>query len=118
MAGPGTKSSNMGVCEVTFEEFCDLVAKVLDSIPSEIIGDISVNAEDYPTKGSIEIMQRSKMVNIYGFWNPMIPNNITLCYWGFRADNDFSEQRISNVIKHEIEHSLTGPLGLKHSEHL
>ena len=102
---------------MNFDEFCELVGKVFDSIPANITDGISLSLEDYPTKGSIQIMQVRSLITVYGFWNPLVPKNITLCYWGFNADNDFSESRIESVIKHEIEHLLKDPLGMKHSEH-
>ena len=102
---------------MNFEEFCGAAGRIYDSLPDEIKDRISISVEDYPSKGSVDIMLHRTLINIYGFWIPQVPNNITLCYWGFRADNDFSDERIMAVIKHEFEHSLTGPIGLKHSEH-
>ena len=102
---------------MTFDGFCLKIGEIFDALPNEIKAKVSVSAEDYPSKGALEIMLSRRYVNLYGYWNPITPGNIVLCYWGFKADDDFSDERISAVIKHEFEHSAIGHSRLKHSEH-
>ena len=102
---------------MTFDEFCEKAGKIFDSLPPEFSDNFSMNGEEEPTEAARISMSEAGYNNLYGYWNKITPTNITLCYWGFKAANDFSDQRISSVIKHEIEHAIMNPLGLKHSEH-
>ena len=80
---------------LTYDEFCDLVEKVYSKFPKEYQFPIFIQ-EKMP-KGFNEIQ--------YGFYK-FDDKAIVLCYWGFKAMNNFSPVHIENVIKHELNHFI------------
>lgn len=102
---------------MNFDEFCDLVGRIYDNLTDELRNKFTVSAEEFPSDGAKEVMAQKGYIRLYGYWHPITPNNVVMCYWGFKDVNDFSETRIEAVLKHEVEHSLTAPFGCKHSEH-
>lgn len=97
------------------KEFGDLVQEIYGNLPKEIQDKCgSIYIEEEPS----EFWQENfnKGFRIFGYWNPLTPGTYTLCYEAFKHDNDFSRERIENVMKHEFEH-LVGRGLVKHSEH-
>ena len=95
---------------MTINDFESTVSEVYEALPEELRDRFSIEIEEYPTLGSLQAG------NPYGYVHGMTPNCIVLCYWVFRAYDDFRREHIERVIKHEFEHVIRGVLA-KHSEH-
>lgn len=90
------------------DAFTKVVEDIYENLPEEIKAKMYILIEETPT-------QYYKNP-VFGYWISLTPDCFTLCYWGFKATNDFRKDHIERVIKHEFEHRLLGVTG-KHSEH-
>ena len=95
---------------MNLDEFEIEVTKIYDGLPNEFKDRFVIHIEEEPNKDNTTA--------VFGYYTPLFPNAITLCYWGFKATNDFRLDHIERVIRHEFEHlSLGGNLIDKHHEH-
>ena len=94
---------------MTIDEFTSTVESIYKELPEIIRNKMTIFIEEEPT-------QEYKNA-LFGYWTNLTPDCFTLCYWGFKATNDFRREHIERVIKHEFEHKLIGASGARHSEH-
>ena len=65
------------------EKFEIIVGELYDELPEEIKNKFSLSIEEFSTEGS-------KSLGVpFGYWTNLTPTNYTLCYWGFKANNNF-----------------------------
>ena len=104
--------------DLTFKEFCDLCGEIYDGLPKNITASgWGLLCEEFPTPSSKEAASTGSA--IFGYYTNLFPNNIMMCYWGFKMTHKFDREHIENVIKHEFEHMVMDRAKQlhKHSEH-
>ena len=95
---------------MSLDDFELEVSKIYELLPYDIKNRFVIHIEEEPQEKQNNVL--------FGYYTPLFPNAITLCYWGFKVTNDFRLDHIERVIKHEFEHlSLGGNLIDKHHEH-
>lgn len=90
------------------DKFTETVEAIYDKLPDLIKDKMTILIEEYPTQ--------SYSNPLFGYWTNLTPDCFTLCYWGFKATNNFDTGHIERVIKHEFEHKIFGAEH-RHSEH-
>lgn len=102
-----------------FKEFCDVVGELYDELPEIIKATgFGVLCEERPAPIFKDDLADGKL--LFGYHSPQyFGNSVMMCYWGFKATNNFDRAHIARVLKHEFEHLLMGKANQlhKHSEH-
>lgn len=91
------------------DDFTKTVEEIYESLPEEIKDKMTIFIEEEKTNDDWKTYP-------FGYWTNLTPDCFTLCYWGFKATNNFRRDHIERVIKHEFEHRMVGT-DHKHSEH-